>query len=96
MIAAAGDQVDAPALLASIGLDAEGQWDPKAMIPADTYYDMLERIASLTDVTDLPVRVGASMRLAEYVITLGLELCGKVEKHRHRRQEDAGGFALTP
>jgi AraC-like DNA-binding protein len=66
MVAAAGTKVDTPALLASVGLDVEGQWDPKAMIPADTYYDMLERIASLTDVTDLPVRVGASMRLDEY------------------------------
>ncbi len=66
MVAAAGDQVDTAALLASVGLDAEGEWDPKAMIPADTYYSMLERIASQTDVTDLPVRVGASMRLDEY------------------------------
>ena len=66
MVAAAGSQVDAVALLASVGLDAAGPWDPKAMLPADSYYDMLERIASQTDVTDLPVRVGASMRLDEY------------------------------
>jgi len=66
MVAAAGAQVDPAALLASVGLEAEGQWDPKAMIPADTYYDMLEHIASQTDVTDLPVRVGASMQLDEY------------------------------
>lgn len=66
VVAAVGEGIDASALLASIGLDAEGRWDPKAMIPADTYYDMLERIASQTDVTDLPVRVGASMRLDEY------------------------------
>jgi len=66
MVAAAGAQVDATALLASVGLDAEGSWDPKAMLPADSYYDMLERIASRTDVTDLPVRVGASMQLDEY------------------------------
>ncbi|MGB5556833.1 MAG: AraC family transcriptional regulator [Paracoccaceae bacterium] len=66
MVAAAGTQVDAAALLASVGLDAEGHWDPKAMIPVDAYYNMLERIASRTDVTDLPVRVGASMRLDEY------------------------------
>ena len=66
MVAAAGSTVDAAAVLASIGLDAEGPWDPKAMLPADSYYDMLERIASQTDVTDLPVRVGASMRLDEY------------------------------
>ena len=66
MVAAAGVNVDAPTLLASVGLDVKGQWDPKAMIPADTYYDMLECIAAQTDVTDLPVRVGASMRLDEY------------------------------
>jgi hypothetical protein len=54
MVAAAGTQVDAEALLASVGLDAAGHWDPKAMLPADSYYDMLERIASQTDVTDLP------------------------------------------
>lgn len=66
MVAAAGGEVDAAALLSSVGLDAEGQWDPKAMIPADPYYDMLECIAAQTDVTDLPVRVGASMLLDEY------------------------------
>ncbi len=66
MIVAAGAEVDAAALFASVGLDADGPWDPKAMIPANTYYTMLERIASQTDVTDLPVRVGASMRLDEY------------------------------
>lgn len=66
MVAAAGSQVDADALLASVGLDAEGPWDPKAMLPADSYYDMLERIASQIDVTDLPMRVGASMQLDEY------------------------------
>jgi AraC-like DNA-binding protein len=66
MVAAAGTQVDAAALLASVGLDAEGLWDPKVMLPADSYYDMLERIASQTDATDLPVRVGASMHLDEY------------------------------
>jgi AraC-like DNA-binding protein len=66
MVAAAAPRVDAPALLASAGLDADGPWDPKAMIPAETYYDLLERIAAQTDVTDLPVRVGASMMLDEY------------------------------
>lgn len=66
MVAAAGTQVDAPALLASVGLDPDGPWDPKAMLPADSYYTLLERIALQTDVADLPVRVGASMRLDEY------------------------------
>jgi AraC-like DNA-binding protein len=66
MVAAAGAEVDAPALLASVGLDPDGPWDPKAMIPAETYYDMLERIAARIDATSLPVRTGASMRLDEY------------------------------
>ncbi|MCB1491616.1 MAG: AraC family transcriptional regulator ligand-binding domain-containing protein [Rhodobiaceae bacterium] len=66
MVAAAGRGIDASALLAGAGLDPDGPWDPKVMIPAATYYDMLERIADQTDVTDLPVRVGASMRCDEY------------------------------
>lgn len=66
MVAAAGEAVDAPALLTSVGIDPEGAWDPKHMIPAATYYDMLERIAAQTDVTDLPIHVGASMRCDEY------------------------------
>ena len=66
MVAAAGDTIDAAAMLRSTGIDPDGPWDPKAMIPALSYYDMLERIALQTEVTDLPVRVGASMRLDEY------------------------------
>lgn len=66
IIAAAGDAIDGAALLRGAGIDPEGPWDPKAMIPAVTYYDMLERIAAEVDVTDLPVRTGASMRLDEY------------------------------
>ncbi len=89
MVAAAGNEVDAAALLASVGLDAEGPWNLKAMIPAGAYYDMLERIAAQTDVTDLPVRVGASMRLDEYgalglafkaATTLGASY-GRVERY---------------
>lgn len=66
IVAAAGDAVDGGAILRGAGIDPDGPWDPKAMIPAATYYDMLERIAAQTDVTDLPVRTGASMRLDEY------------------------------
>ncbi|MDJ0822000.1 MAG: AraC family transcriptional regulator [Paracoccaceae bacterium] len=66
VVAAAGDAVDAPAVLASVGLDADAPWDPKEMIPADAYYDMLERLAAQVDVTALPVEVGASMRCDEY------------------------------
>jgi AraC-like DNA-binding protein len=66
MVVAAGDGIDASALLAGAGLDPEGPWDPKAMIPAARYYDLLERIADQIDATDLPVRGGASMRCDDY------------------------------
>ncbi len=66
MVAAAGDAVDARAQLASVGLDADAPWDPKAMISADAYYGMLERMAEEMDVTALPLIVGASMRCDEY------------------------------
>lgn len=66
MVAAAGDGVDAAELLHSVGLDPKGPWDPGGMIPADVYYNLLERIAKQTDVTDLPLRVGESMRCDEY------------------------------
>jgi len=66
MVAAAGGGVDASMLLSKAGVDPDGPPDPKAMIPAAAYYDMLECIAKQIDVTDLPVRTGASMRLDEY------------------------------
>lgn len=66
MVAAAGDSVDAARLLAGAGLDPDGPGDPKVMIPASIYYDLLEQIAEHADVTDLPVRVGASMLCDDY------------------------------
>ncbi len=66
MVAAAGDGVDGAEFLAGAGLDPDGTWDPKVMIPAATYYDLLERIAERTDVTHLPVHGGASMRCDDY------------------------------
>ena len=66
MIAAAGPRVGADVLLRSVGLDPDGAWDPKVMLAAADYYDLLERIAEQTDVTDLPLRVGASMRCDDY------------------------------
>lgn len=66
VVAAVGDAVDGAALLRGAGVDPDGPWDPKAMLPDRTYYDLLERIATLIDVTDLPLRTGASMRLDEY------------------------------
>ena len=66
MVAAAGDAIDGAAFLSGAGIDPDGPWDPKAMIPAAAYYDMLEQIATEVDVTELPLRTGASMRLDEY------------------------------
>ena len=66
MVAAAGGEIDAHAHLGAIGLDADAPWDPKAMIPAEAYYGMIERMAEEMDVTALPVEVGASMRCDEY------------------------------
>ena len=66
MIAAAGPRVDQRALLASVGLDPGSENDPKKMLVDTVYYDLLERIAGMIDVTDLSVRTGASMQLDEY------------------------------
>ncbi|MEM9270476.1 MAG: AraC family transcriptional regulator, partial [Pseudomonadota bacterium] len=66
MVAAAGSGIDAKATLASAGIDQDAPWDPKVMIPAVAYYDMLEAMAAQIDVTELPVHVGASMRCDEY------------------------------
>lgn len=66
IVAATGAEVDAHALLDSVGLDPDGVWDPKVMLPDEVYYDLLERIAAEIDATDLPLRTGASMRLDEY------------------------------
>ena len=66
MIAAAGPGVDQRGLLASIGLDPDTEHDPKQMLVDTVYYDLLERIAEMVDVTDLSIRTGASMQLDEY------------------------------
>ena len=66
MVAAATDAVDARELLGLVGLDADAAWDPRVMISDDVYYAMLERMAAQTDVTALPITVGASMRCDEY------------------------------
>lgn len=66
MIAAAGPGVDQGALLASVGLETDAENDPKKMLLDTAYYDLLERIAGMIDVTELPVRTGASMQLDEY------------------------------
>ncbi len=66
MVAAAGDTIDAGDMLALVGLDAKAPWDPAVMISDDAYYLMLEKMAEQTDVTALPLVVGASMRCDEY------------------------------
>ena len=66
MVAAAGDTIDAAAILAGLGIDPATPVDPRQMIPAARYYAMLEQLAEQIDVTDLPVRAGASMQLDEY------------------------------
>lgn len=66
VVAAAGDGIDAAEMLSLVDIDIDCPWNTKQMIPAERYYDMLERIADQIDVTDLPVRTGASMRLDEY------------------------------
>ncbi len=66
MIAAAGPDVDEAGLLTSVGLDVEGETDPKAMLVDTAYYDLLERIAEVTDVTDLPLKVADLLSPDDY------------------------------
>ncbi|MDX8351018.1 AraC family transcriptional regulator [Cognatiyoonia sp. IB215182] len=66
VVSAAGDKIDPVRVLASVGLEIDAPWDPKAMISAEAYYAMLEQIAEEIDVTALPVQVGASMQTDEY------------------------------
>lgn len=66
MVAAAGTGIDQRATLLAAGLDPDAPWDPSVMIPAVTYYEMLEGMAEQIDVTELPVHVGASMRCDDY------------------------------
>lgn len=66
VVAAAGPGIDAAEVLRSVGLDPEAGTEPKAMIAATAYYDMLERLADQVDVTDLPLRTGATMACDEY------------------------------
>ncbi|WP_085308125.1 AraC family transcriptional regulator [Planktotalea arctica] len=66
VVAAAGSGVNASSLLQSVGLDPDAKADPKAMVAATAYYDLLEKIAHDIDATDLPLRTGASMRCNDY------------------------------
>lgn len=61
------DALDKPALLASVGLDAQAGIDTDRMVKDVNYYALLERIASADpDAIELPLRVGASMRCDDY------------------------------
>lgn len=66
MVAAAGSKIDPKAMLASAGIDHDTAWDPKHMIPAIAYYEMLEAMAEVVDMTELPIHVGASMKCDDY------------------------------
>ena len=67
MVQAAGPSVDGAALLESVGLDPGEPLDVERMIPADAYYDLLERIAAdMPDAHELPLRVGPLMRPDDY------------------------------
>jgi len=67
MIQAAGDSVDGPALLRSVGLEPDEPLDVAQMIAEDAYYDLLERIATkMENAFELPLRVGPLMRPDDY------------------------------
>lgn len=66
VVGVAGDAIDARAVLASVGVDAAGAWDPKHMLDDDDYYDMIELMAEQMDITPLPLMVGDAMRPDEY------------------------------
>ncbi len=67
MIQAAGESVDGPALLRSIGLEPDEPLDVTEMIADDAYYDLLEGIAAkMENAFELPLRVGPLMRPDDY------------------------------
>ena len=67
MIQAAGESVDGPAMLRSVGLEPDDELDVTQMIADDAYYDLLERIAATMDnAFELPMRVGPLMRPDDY------------------------------
>jgi len=66
VVGVAGDAIDAKAVLAFVGLDIDGPWDPKHMLDEDDFYSMMELMAEQMDVTPLPLIVGEAMRPDEY------------------------------
>ena len=67
MVQAAGDSVDGPAMLRSVGLEPDEPLEVAERISDDAYYDLLERIAAQMDAPhELPLRVGPLMRPDDY------------------------------
>ena len=67
VIAQAHASVDRRGMLESIGVDPDAPVDPKVMVGAADYYGFFARVARADpDGVTLPLRVGATMRCAEY------------------------------
>jgi AraC-like DNA-binding protein len=67
VIRQAHDSLDKPALLQSVGVDPDAPVDPKVMVADTDYYEFFARVVRADpDGTDLPLRVGASMRCEDY------------------------------
>ena len=66
VVSVAGDAIDAGKVLASVGVDVDGAWDPKQMLDESDFYSMIELMAEKMDVTSLPLIVGEAMRPDEY------------------------------
>ena len=62
--AAAG--IDAGPMLRDIGIDPDARPDPQVMLEDTTYYSFIEALADHTDITDLPLKTGASMLCDDY------------------------------
>ncbi|MEO0782337.1 MAG: AraC family transcriptional regulator [Pseudomonadota bacterium] len=66
VVSVAGDAIHAKSVLASVGLDVDGEWDPKHMLEEDDYYGMIELMSEQMDITTLSLIVGEAMRPDEY------------------------------
>ena len=66
IVAAAGPGIDTAGLLRGLGLDPDAAPDPATMVSDTAYYALIEDIAQQIDVTDLPLRTGASMACDNY------------------------------
>lgn len=67
VIRQADDEQDKRVLLESVGVDPDAPVDPKIMVADTDYYAFFERVArGHPEGIELPLRVGASMRCADY------------------------------